>query len=132
MRILKRLLTHVGPQKLVFRLHESLTFEKLKRETRVNQVIWLLAPNIPSESSNPEVQRVQRSKGQSNALETLHFVLRARWRIYIYILYIYVYIYIYICTPGSMNSLFSDFFRECWRGMLGGVRDYLGESLGDF
>ena len=25
-----------------------------------------------------------------------------------------------------MNSLFSDFFREFWRGILGGVRDYLG------
>ena len=34
--------------------------------------------------------------------------------------------------PGSMNSLFSDFFREFWRGILGGVRDYLGEVLGDF
>ena len=37
-------------------------------------------------------------------------------------------------TPGSMNSLFSDLFRECWRGTLGGVRDdfYLGEVLGGF
>ena len=35
-------------------------------------------------------------------------------------------------TPGSMNSLFSDFFREFWRGILGGVRDYLGEVLGGF
>ena len=26
-----------------------------------------------------------------------------------------------------MNSLFGDFFREFWRGILGGVRDYLGE-----
>ena len=36
------------------------------------------------------------------------------------------------CTPGSINSLFSDMFRECWRGILGGVRDYLGEVLGGF
>ena len=35
-------------------------------------------------------------------------------------------------TPGSMNSLFSDFFREFWRGILGGARDYLGEMLGGF
>ena len=31
-------------------------------------------------------------------------------------------------TPGSMNSLFSDFFRELWRGILGDVRDYLGKN----
>ena len=31
-----------------------------------------------------------------------------------------------------MNSLFGDFFREFWRGILGGVRDYLGEVLGGF
>ena len=36
------------------------------------------------------------------------------------------------CTPGSMNSLFGDFFREFWRGILGGVRDYLGEVLAGF
>ena len=36
------------------------------------------------------------------------------------------------CTPGSMNSSFGDFFREFWRGILGGVRDYLGEVLGGF
>ena len=35
-------------------------------------------------------------------------------------------------TPGSMNSLFGDFFREFWRGILGGVRDYLGEIWGGF
>ena len=35
-------------------------------------------------------------------------------------------------TPGSMNSLFSNFFRELWRGILGGVRDYLGKILGGF
>jgi len=35
--------------------------------------------------------------------------------------------YIFLCTPGSMHSLFSDFFRELWRGILGGVRDYVGE-----
>ena len=29
------------------------------------------------------------------------------------------------CTPGSMNSLFNDLFREFRRGTLGGVRDYL-------
>ena len=32
-------------------------------------------------------------------------------------------------TPGSINSLFSDFVRELWRGILGGVRDYFGEVL---
>ncbi len=36
------------------------------------------------------------------------------------------------CTPGSINSLFVDFFNNFWRGMLGGVRDYLGEVLADF
>ena len=36
------------------------------------------------------------------------------------------------CTPGSMNSLFSDLFKEFWRGILGGVRDYLGEIWGGF
>ena len=35
-------------------------------------------------------------------------------------------------TPGSMNSLVSDFFTEFWKGILGGVRDYLGEILGGF
>ena len=35
-------------------------------------------------------------------------------------------------TPGSINSLFSDLFREFGRGILGGVRDYLGETLGGF
>ena len=35
-------------------------------------------------------------------------------------------------TPGSINSLFSDFFREFWRGISGGVRDYLGEILEGF
>ena len=35
-------------------------------------------------------------------------------------------------TPGSINSLFSDFFREFWRGISGGVRDYSGEVLGGF
>ena len=28
-----------------------------------------------------------------------------------------------------MNSLFVDFFKEFWRGILGGVRDYLGVVL---
>ena len=36
------------------------------------------------------------------------------------------------CTPGSMNGLFSDFRREFRKGILGGVRDYLGEILGGF
>ena len=45
-----------------------------KTDSQVTRLIWVLAPNIPSESSNPEVQRVQRTKGQSNALETLHFM----------------------------------------------------------
>ena len=31
-----------------------------------------------------------------------------------------------------MNSLFGDFFKEFWRGLLGGVRDYLGVDLGRF
>ena len=31
-----------------------------------------------------------------------------------------------------MNSLFGDFVREFWRGVLGGVRDYLGEIVGGF
>ena len=31
-----------------------------------------------------------------------------------------------------MNSLFSDFFMECWRGILGSVRDYLEDILGGF
>ena len=31
--------------------------------------------------------------------------------------------------PGWMNSLFNNLFMKCWRGMLGGVRDYLGEML---
>ena len=35
-------------------------------------------------------------------------------------------------TPGSMNSLFSDFFKDFWKGTLRGVRDYLGEVLGGF
>ena len=35
-------------------------------------------------------------------------------------------------TPGSMNSLFSDLFKEFWRGILGGVRDYLGKVLEGF
>ena len=35
-------------------------------------------------------------------------------------------------TPGSMNSLFGDFFREFWRGILGGVRDYLGGDVDRF
>ena len=30
-------------------------------------------------------------------------------------------------TRGSINSLFSDFFKEFWRRILGGVRDYIGE-----
>ena len=33
-------------------------------------------------------------------------------------------------TSGSMNSLFSNLFREFWRGISGGVRDYLGVDLG--
>ena len=41
-------------------------------------------------------------------------------------------IMIKIHTPGTMNSLFSDFFREFWRGILGGVRDYVGEVLAGF
>ena len=31
-----------------------------------------------------------------------------------------------------MNSVFSGLFREIWMGILGGVRDYLGEILGGF
>ena len=38
-----------------------------------------------------------------------------------------------VCTtPGSMNSPFRDFVMEFWRGILGGVRDYLGEMFGGF
>ena len=37
-----------------------------------------------------------------------------------------------MATPGSINSLFSDFFNNFWRGILGGVRDYLGDILGGF
>ena len=44
----------------------------------------------------------------------------------------YMYILEYLQpTHGSMNSLFSDFFHEFWRGMLGDVRDYFGEMLAD-
>ena len=35
-------------------------------------------------------------------------------------------------TLHSMNRLFSEFFKEFWRRILGGVRDYLGEVLGGF
>ena len=38
----------------------------------------------------------------------------------------------FACTRGSMNSLFSDFFTEFWRGIFGGARDYVGEMLGGF
>ena len=31
-----------------------------------------------------------------------------------------------------MNSLFSDFFQEFWRGILEGGRDYLGVDFGRF
>ena len=31
--------------------------------------------------------------------------------------------YIFLCTPGSMNNLFSDCFMEFCRGILLGVRD---------
>ena len=34
-------------------------------------------------------------------------------------------------TPGSMDSLFSDFVKEIWRG-TSGARDYLGEIWGGF
>ena len=33
-------------------------------------------------------------------------------------------------TPGSTNSLFSDFFGEFWRGILGGVRERFWEVSG--
>ena len=64
--------------------------------------------------------------------------MRGVWYIYISIcVYIYNIIYIYIiepctATPGSMNGLFSDFFREFGRGILAGVRDCLGEVWGGF
>ena len=35
-------------------------------------------------------------------------------------------------TLYSMNSLFSNFFGEFLEGILGGVRDYLGEDWGGF
>jgi len=34
--------------------------------------------------------------------------------------------------PRSMNSLFSDLFREFGRVVLDVVRDYLGETVGGF
>ena len=37
-----------------------------------------------------------------------------------------------ICKPGSINSLFGDLFREFRRGILEGVRDYLGTGFGRF
>ena len=36
------------------------------------------------------------------------------------------------CTPGSMNSLFSDFVKEFGRESLEGVRDYVEEMLESF
>ena len=39
---------------------------------------------------------------------------------------------LYNATPGSMNSLFNYFVRECWKVILGGVRDYLEEMLRGF
>ena len=36
------------------------------------------------------------------------------------------------CSPRSMHSLFSDFFKEFWKGISGGVRDYVGEVLEGF
>ena len=35
-------------------------------------------------------------------------------------------------TPGSMNSLFSDFFRKCWRGILGGCSRLFRGEIGRF
>ena len=35
-------------------------------------------------------------------------------------------------TLRSLSSLLGDFFREFWRGILGGVRDYLGGGWGRF
>ena len=37
-----------------------------------------------------------------------------------------------ISTPGYLNSLFGYLFRDFWRGILGCVRDYLGEVWGGF
>lgn len=34
-------------------------------------------------------------------------------------------------TPGSVNGLFSDLFREFWRGVFGGVQDYF-KRFGEF
>ena len=39
---------------------------------------------------------------------------------------------VHLVTPGSMNSLFSDFVREFWRGVLEGILGHLGETLGGF
>ena len=39
---------------------------------------------------------------------------------------------LFVCTPGSINSLFGDFFRELWGIVLEGVRDFLGRILGGF
>ena len=35
-------------------------------------------------------------------------------------------------TTGSMSSLFSDLFKEIWRDILGGARDYSLDILEDF
>ena len=70
-----------------------------KRETRLTQPSWVLAPNIPSESSNPDL--LQGSRGPRDNHEPYYTplrALRARWRICIYIyinLYAYVYIYVF-------------------------------------
>ena len=37
-----------------------------------------------------------------------------------------------VTTLKSLSSLLGDFFREFWRGILEGVRDYLGEVFGGF
>ena len=37
-----------------------------------------------------------------------------------------------LSTLRSLSSLLGDFFKEFWRGILGGVRDYLGGFGGGF
>ena len=37
-----------------------------------------------------------------------------------------------LATLRSLSSLLGDFFREFWRGILGGVREYLGGIWGGF
>ena len=37
-----------------------------------------------------------------------------------------------LCTPGSINSLFSDFFREFWKGYFRGCSGFFRRYVGRF